>query len=193
MNSEETEGYQAQQNLQQQEIEGQQAMYAPQIHEQVQQAQAVLVEQTNPNKVVEAIILRLRGKKKNPDGSETQVSAPKMNEIGIENMWFILDSFVNQHITLSHFDSSTIKNMMRQIAKDLTLDLQLNWREYGIKKKTDMDTISNSILININACFKRAEGQGEKNWLSKISVEQISSAPHLSRQKKDNFWSKFRL
>ena len=41
--------------------------------------------------------------------------------------------------------------------------------------------------------LKRAEGQGEKNWLSKISVENISSVPRMSMNKKEGFWSKFRL
>lgn len=193
MNSEESEEYQTQQNLQQQEIEGQQAMYAPQIHEQVQQAQAVLVEQTNPNKVVDAIMLRLRGMRKNPDGSENSIGEAKMNEIGIKEIWFKLDSFINQNVILSHLDKKEISNIMNALSKSLVLDLQLNWREYGIKKKTDLDAINDTVLINIYLSLKRAEGQGEKNWLSKISVEQISGAPRMPKIKKDSFWSKFSL
>ena len=91
MTPEEAEAYKAQETMQQQGIEGQQAPYLPQMHEQVQQAQSILVEQTNPNKVVNSIMLRLRGMRKNPDGSETSVGDPKMNDVGIKENWCILD------------------------------------------------------------------------------------------------------
>jgi len=193
MNREEQEQYEAQQTLQAQGIEGQQTMYAPQIHEQVQQAQAILVEQTNPKKVVEAIMLRLRGMKKNPDGTETEIGDPKMNAIGIKEIWFKLDSFINQNVILSNLDKKEISSIMKFLSKSLVLDLQLNWREYGITKKTDLDAINDTVLLNIYMALKRAERQGEKNWLGKISVEQISSAPRFQGAKKDSFWSKFRL
>ena len=159
----------------------------------MQQQQAILVEQTNPNKIVNAIMLRLRGMRKNPDGSEVSVGKPKMNEVGIKEIWFILDSFINQNIILSHLDSKEITSIMNALSKSLVLNLQLNWREYGIVKKTDLDMINDTVLINIYMALKRAEGQGEKNWLSKISVENISNAPRMSMSKKEGFWDKFRL
>ena len=193
MNPQEKEHYEAQQSMQTQEIEGGQMAYAPQLHEQVQQAQAVLVEQTNPKKVVESIMLRLRGLRKNPDGTETKIGEGKMNEIGIKEIWFKLDSFINQNVILSHLDKKEISNIMDALSKSLVLDLQLNWKLYGITKKTDLDAINDTVLLNIYMALKRAEGQGEKNWLGKISVEQISGAPRFPSAKKENFWSKFRL
>jgi len=193
MNPQEREHYEAQGVLGKQEIEGSQMAYAPQLHEQVQQAQAVLVEQTNPKKVVENIMLRLRGMRKNPDGTETKIGDAKMNETGIKEVWFKLDSFINQNVILSHLDKREISNIMDALSKSLVLDLQLNWREYGITKKTDLDAINDTILLNIYMALKRAEGQGEKNWLGKISVEQISGAPRFPTAKRESFWSKFRL
>ncbi len=66
------EEYQAQEALQRQQNEAQQSLYAPQLQEQVQQAQAVLVEQTNPKAVVHKIMLRLQGKEEQPDGTVIQ-------------------------------------------------------------------------------------------------------------------------
>ena len=193
MKPEELEHYQAQEALQRGSAEAQSAVYAPQLHEQIQQAQAVLVEQTNPKKVVEEIMLRLRGRRRNPDGTETQIGDPKMNETGIKEVWFKLDSFINQNVILSHLDKKEISNLMDALSRSLVLDLQLNWKEYGITKKTDLDAINDTILLNIYMALKRAEGQGEKNWLGKISVEQISGAPRFPTAKKESFWSKFRL
>ena len=196
MDREQVEMYQAQEDLQRSGIEAQSAPYAPQMFEQVQQAQAVLVEQTNPKKVVEMIILRLMGVKKLPNGEEVPISKfskPKMNEKGIEKISFILDSHINQNVILSHLDTAQIGNIMKHLSEDLVDNLSLNWREYGIVDKTDLDDINNSILVNIYVALKRAEGQNEKNWLGKISIEQISGMPRFQGKKKEGFWNKFRL
>lgn len=190
------ENYEAQANMQRQGIEGQNIPHTPQMFEQVQQAQAVLVEQTNPKKTVESIILKLRGLKRLPDGNEVKISEfskPKMNNKGIESVSFTLDSHINQNIILSHLDEIQITKIMDSLGDDLVDNLRLNWRKFGIKDKSDLDDINNSILVNIYAALKRAEGQNEKNWLGKISIEQISGSHGMPKPKKEGFWSKFRL
>ena len=193
MQQENLENYQMQEALQQQGLESQGMYNAPQLHEQMQQNQAVLVDQTNPKRIVKEIILRLRGLEEKPDGTLVQVAEPKINKKGIDNIWFILDSHINQNVILSHIEKNEIQKMMTGLQEDLVDDLSLNWREYGIKKKTDLDTINNSVLFNVYLALKRAEGQNEKNWLSKISVENISSATRLPNMRKEGFWSKFKL
>lgn len=193
MRPEEYEQYQMQESLQQQSIDSQQGVYAPQLHEQIQQNQAILVEQTNPRKIVREIILRLRGLEERADGTLVRIAEPKMNKRGIDNVWYILDSQINQNIILSHLESKEISKIMDGLSNDIVDDLSLNWKEYGIQKKTDLDTINDSLLTNIYMALKRAEGQNEKNWLSKISVENISGGSRLPLPKKEGFLSKFRL
>jgi len=193
MNQEDYEHYQMQEALQQQQLDTQQGMNAPVMQEQMQQAQAILVEQTNPKKIVRDIILRLQGFEEKSDGSKVKIADPKLNKEGIDNIWYILDSHINQNIILSHLVSREIAKIMDSLQNDLVDDLMLNWKEYGITKKTDLDTINNSILVNIYLALKRAEGQNEKNWLGKISVENISNNSRLSPTKQDTFLSKFKL
>lgn len=193
MNPEDFEHYQMQEALQRNQLETQTAMNAPQMFEQMSQNQAVLVEQTNPKKIVDEIMMRLRGLEKKPDGTLVQVATPKMNKSGMENAWFILQSHINQNVILSHLESEQIPPLMIAISNDLVDNLALNWKDYGITKKTDLDDINNSILTNIFMALKRAEGQNEKNWLGKISIEQISGGSHLPKMKKEGFWDKFKL
>ena len=187
------EQFQMQGDLQRQGEEAQQSVYAPQLHEQMQQSQAVLVEQTNPDKIVHKVMLRLQGIEERPDGTRIQVAKAKVNKEGIDNIWFILDSHINQNVILSHLDIKEIQSIMDSLQEDIVDDLSLNWKRYGIEKKTDLDAINDSILINIFLALKRAEGQNEKNWLSKISVENISGGPRNFQPKKESFWSKFRV
>jgi len=193
MDKETYEQYQAQEALQQPQLDAQQNAYAPQLHEQMQQAQAVLVEQTNPNKIVHSVMLRLQGIEEMPDGSRVRVAEPKMNKEGIDNVWFILDSHINQNVILSHLDINEIRSIMDSLQNDIVDDLSLNWHRYGIQKRTDLDAINDSILMNIFLALKRAEGQNEKNWLGKISVENISGGNRAFQPGKESFWSKFRV
>jgi len=185
--------YRAQESLQNQQYDRSTSPYAPQLMEDVQRTQAVLVEQTNPKRIVRDIILRLRGLEERPDGTLVKVAEAKLNKEGVDNIWFILDSHINQNVILSHLIDKEIANIMDAIQEDIVDDLALNWRNYGVSKKTDLDVINNSILVNIFMALKRAEGQNEKNWLGKISIENISGGNRFSPQKKESIWSKFRL
>lgn len=195
MNREQAEDYAMQQSLQQQNIDGQNLGNAPMLQEQVMQNQAVLVEQTNPKKIVKNIILRLKGLEENMDGTTKSIAEPKMNKKGIDNIWFILDSHINQGVVLSHLDKTEIRNIIETISDDIVDDLALNWQIYGIIRKSDIDLINDSILINIYLALKRAEGQNEKNWLGKISVENISGQGQRMNMSsnKAGFWNKFKL
>lgn len=193
MDQETAEQFQAQAALQAQNAQAQQQAYAPQLFEQVQQRSAVLVEQTNPKRIVKDIVLRLKGMELLPNGQEHSVAAPKMNKRGIEKMSFILESHINQNVILSHLNEQEIASMINSLSEDLVDSLALNWREFGIKDKTDLDDINNSVLMNVFLALKRAEGQNEKNWLGKISVENIGSGVQMPGVKKGGFWDKFKF
>lgn len=184
--------FEYQQKLNQQQIEGQQSMYAPQLYEHMQQNQAVLVEQTNPKKIVKEIVLRLRGLEEKEDGRVVQVAEPKINKRGYDNVWFILDSHINQNVILSHLNDQEIRKIMENVQDDIVDDLSLNKDNYGIKSKTDLDLINNSIIVNIYLALKRAREQNEKNWLGKIALEHIGGGRPQSKTK-GGWTSKFRL
>lgn len=185
--------YRAQEALQKGELEARNFPYVPEIQRQIQENQAILVQQTNPKLVVQDIVLRLRGLDRLPNGSYVKVAEPKVNKTGQDNIWFILDSHINQGVILSHLKDEEISKIMQNLQRDVVDDLSLNWKEYGIRKKTDLDTINNSILINIFLALKRAEGQNEKNWLGRISIENISGGPRIPPKKSSSWLDKFRI
>lgn len=187
------EQYEMQGAIQQNTADTQRSLYAPETYEKVQQTQAVLVEQTNPSKLVQDILLRLQGKSRDSHGRLIQVSEPKVNQAGISDIWFVLDSHINDNTRLSRLDSYEIGNIMDSLSRDLVKTIALKWKVYGITNKADLDLINDSILLNIFLILKRAQGQNEKNWLGKISVENINTAPRLPQTKREGFFSKLRL
>ena len=193
MDTEQYQNYQMQEAMNQSQMEAQQSPYAPQMFEQAQNNQAILVEQTNPKTIIKELMLVLRGLEENADGTFSRISEAKMNETGLRAMWFWLKSHINQNIILSHYQEKEINNFMDAIQEDLVDELYLNWKIYGIKYKTDLDVINDSVLGNIKAALNRAKLQGEKNWLGKISIENISGGSRLPSMKKEGIFSKFRL
>lgn len=193
MEQNEYEHYAMQEQMNQNNREAQQMMNAPQLYEQVQQNQAIMVEQTNPKKVIETIMFVLRGVEKLPDGTIVQRYEPKMNKLGLDAVNFWLQGLINQNVILSHIESANINALMQQVGDDFVDKLFLNRRLWGITDSSNMDDINDIILCNIFFAMKRAEGQGEKNFLSKISIENISGGVRLPNMKKESFWSKFKI
>jgi hypothetical protein len=187
------EQYAMQEQMQQNNRDFQQTMNAPQLFEQVQQNQAIMVQETNPKRVIENIMLVLKGVEKMPDGTEVQKYKPKMNDRGLDAVNFWLQGLINQNIILSHIEATNINALMQQIGDDFVDKLFLNRRLWGITDSSNLDDINDIVLVNIFFAMKRAEGQGEKNFLSKISIENISGGNRLPSMKKESFWSKFKI
>ncbi len=193
MNQPEYDNYLAQSNLQQQAGEQQRQLYAPQLRENMQQAQAVIIEQTNPKKHIKDIILYLQGLEE-IDGKVIRWGKPMMNETGIEHMKYILISMVNQGTILSHLEDFQIGKIMENFGNDLVDDLTINCQNYGIINKTDLDIINDTILITIYLALNRSLGQNEKNWLGRITVESLNSGVKGISPPRDGGWlSKFKL
>ena len=183
----------AQETLQNQQIAAQYGIQAMTMRQDFQNSQAILVEQTNPNKIVDEIILGLEGKERTKDGAIKVIGKPVMNELGLSRIRFQLRSVMNQSSILSHLEKEDIGRLMNQLSDDIVDELSLNWKEYGIEDKTLLDSISNAVLMPTYLALKRAEGQNEKNWLGKISFEQLSNAPRIQEPKKDHWWSKLKI
>ena len=185
--------YSAQSELQRQANEGQMSSYAPQLHEQLQQAQAVLIAQTNPKEILKEIDLKLRGERERYDGTIEKIGAPLLNDEGRARILFFMDILINQNTILSHIEDREVSKLIIAVGDDLLLDLSINWREYGIRDRSMLNLIEKSVLIPGFLALKRALGQGEKNWLGKITVENISQSRGGFAPKKESAWSKLRL
>lgn len=189
----EIDHYNAQAAIQQQGVQAQTLASYPQMYENQQQHQAVLVEQTNPSKVIDEIVLSLSGYEYKFDGSLEKVGEPVVNQFGINRLRFIMRSIINQNTVLSHLEEREVNKLIIQLTDDIIDDLTLNWKEYGIKDKIMLDYVVDSIMFPSYMALKRALEQNEKNWLGKISVENITNAPRMPQAKQGGFWNKLKL
>jgi len=192
-NPELAQQYQAQSALQQQGIEAEMGTQAPYMLQNQQTVQAALLEQLNPNRVIEEIKRTLKGQTIDEEGKIIQEGEPLMNDFGIGRIISLLRSVVNINTTISALEENQIKSIAINLMDNVIDDLTLNWRVYGIKNESDRDTVHNIILNMVYPALMRCKRGGERGFLGRTTVESINTAPRFNPQKKEGFWSRFKL
>lgn len=109
-----------------------------------------IIQQLNPDNLVEDIEHRIRGEKKNRYSKEWEKINPNskkiISDLLIENYISFLSSLLNQNTSLSNFSSGEINNLMNMIVEHIRDDLSDNASNYGFIYK---DNYGNDI-INFN-------------------------------------------
>lgn len=177
MNQDMYDNYISTKSLQDEQLSAQKELYAPQLKEQTAQAQAVVITETDPKKVIKEIEYALRNVEEDPTNPEVlrRLGPPKMNKKGINQMKSIARSHVNQNTILSRMENMREVNKITiHLADNVVDDLALNWQEYGITNYADLDVIADSIIFPMHMALKRALEESEKKFLSKVSFESIN-------------------
>ena len=185
--------YAAQSALQSQAGESQNLPYAPQMQEQVMQTQAVLVAQINPDKILKDIILKLKGLREDFEGKYIKEGPALMNSSGISLIKFALSSVLNQSTVLSHLEDREINKIVIYIHDNLIRDLAKNWRSYEIRDREMLNHIEGAVIVPTLLALKRALGQNEKNWLGRITVENIHGKQDVKPNKGGSWLEKIKL
>lgn len=167
-------------------------LVAPQIREQIAEAQAAVIAQTNPAKALRIILEGFRGKIENEYGEFEKIAEPLMNEKGISRIASMLIPFINDPIRFGDIGRSEVRSLSLQISDDITEDIGLNWREYGIKEPSTKDIIIDSLVTLIFITLTRSEEGGEKRFLSRVVLESVGATGGANK-KKESLWDKFKL
>ena len=186
--------YEMERGLQREKLDSETGMNASYLLRQRQDTQAALLEQLNPEKLIIELKLTLKGQRFDEEkGIIIQEGNPLMNDLGIGRMISSVRGIVNQNTIMSSLKESMIFKIMDEFCSDIIDDLTLNWKEYGIKYKTDLDRIEGTCKRMAFLALMRCREGGERNFLGRTTVESISTAQRFNPQKKESVWSKFKL
>jgi len=180
-----------QKDIQRESSDQQGKLYAPQLREQLAEAQAAIINQTNPSRALKIMIEGFRGNIVNTDGDLEQVGFPLMNEKGISHFSSILLQFINDPNRFGNISRFEVRNITLQTIDDITMDLGIYWRDYGIKDSTMRDIIIDAMLTLILITLTRSEEQGEKNWLSRIVLESVSQNRDINKKRTSGVWERY--
>jgi hypothetical protein len=164
-----------------------------------------VIEQINPDNLLEDIEHRIRGEKKNRLTKEWESISKKqlpISELLISNYVSFLGAFLNQNTSLSNFSAQEINNLMFVVIDYLRDDLSDNaemynfvrFDKYGneITDYNEMSRIGNIIAMSTFAVLKRAQnGMESRRIFAGLKMNESISPPQQKKSMMDalKFWN----
>jgi hypothetical protein len=102
-----------------------------------------VIQQLNPDVLVEDIEHRIRGEKKDRfTGEWVPISkeGTRISELLIQRYISFLSSYLNQNTSLSNYSTREINNLMKLVVDHIKYDLSDNSEEYGFVKINEVET-----------------------------------------------------
>ncbi len=139
-----------------------------------------LVKELSPREPLYDIMENLRGKiwdnrlSKYVDVPGTK---PLMNDEGTDMFFHHATSMINQINTMSNYttDYNKIHLIIRMVIKHAIADFYLNWRDFGITKKTKISVITDKLMILGLSSFYHALGAGDRKAATSHISESINT------------------
>lgn len=170
--------------------EEQARLYAPQLKEQMAEAQAAVIAQTNPARALKIVIRGFKGEILNQDGEFEKLGVAIMNDEGTTKIASILIPFINDPMRFGNIREAEAKRIALQIVDDITTEVGINWREYGIRDPSYKDLVVDSCLALVFLTISRSVEGDEKKFLSRILLESVSGTKLPEKKSGDSIWSK---
>ena len=163
------------------DLEPQQPPYGvmpPQYQESKESPEIGVIRELSPKKVLEQLRMNLKGwfydydlKKYTPiPGFE-----PLMNERGIAKYLSIMSSVITDLVTFSSYSQEEIPQLVLYVCDKSLPVIHINYKEYGVKEKSDLEIIDIQIFNLTLAAFKKAVGAGDRSVIGRTIQESIVS------------------
>ena len=148
----------------------------PPIREEREAAEIGIIRELSPKKVLEQIRMNLNGffwdyeQKKyiKLEGFE-----PLLNNKGVAKYLSIMSSVVTDLVTFSNYKEEEIPKLVVHICDKVIPVIHINYKEYGVKEKSDLEIIDVQIFNLTLAAFKKAIGAGDRGVIGRTISENI--------------------
>jgi hypothetical protein len=127
-------------------------------------SEAGIIKELSPKKVLEQIYMKLKGYEYDYEKQDYfKIAEPLMNDKGISKYISILGSVISDIVTFSNYKADEINNLTLYVCEKAIPTIHINYQEYGIKDKSDLQIIDIQIFNLTLAAFKKAMGAGDRN------------------------------
>jgi len=100
-----------------------------------------------------------------------------MNQDGRDMFFQYLTAVLNPIVTMSNYraDLKIIHNMVMMIVRDASIHFHLHWKDYNIKKKTQINVLTTKLMcVGLSALYK-ALGAGDRKAATSHISESLST------------------
>jgi len=102
---------------------------------------------------------------------------PFMNQEGRDMFFQFATSILSPIVTMSNYTNNykMIHGLVRMSVKKATIHFHLHWRDYGIKRKTQITLLTDKLTILGLSAFYKAIGGGDRKAATSNISENIST------------------
>jgi len=176
-------------------IEEPEYVMPPETEERESPEIGIIRELSQAKKILEQVRMNLKGffwdyaKKKY---IKVEGMDPLMNDKGIAKYLSILAPFVSDLTTFSNYKPDEINAYILYICDKAIPTIHINYKEYGVKEKSDLQILDIQLLIYASGAFRKAIGAGDRNVVrGTVEEKMIARSGYPSPyQEKRGFLSK---
>jgi hypothetical protein len=152
----------------------------------------IIRELGSSTKVLHQLRMELKGYSWDYDQEKwIKIRDPLMNDKGIGKYLSIISAVVTDLVTFSNYSQDEINPMVEYVCEKSIPVIHINYRDYGIKEKSDLDIIDVQIVSLTKAALHKAMCAGDRNVVrGTVSEQMMSRYGAYPVQEKRGFLSK---
>jgi hypothetical protein len=135
-----------------------------------------IIRELSPKKVMEQLRMNMKGYFWDYEAKGyIKIIEPLMNERGIAKYLSIVASVVTDLLTFSSYKEQEIQPLVLYVCDKAIPTIHVNYKEYGIKDKSDLQIIDIQIFNLTNSAFHKAVGGGDRSVVRGTVSEAMMS------------------
>jgi len=142
------------------------SMISPPIEPKEQEAGIGIIRELSPRKVLEQLRMNLKGYFFDYEADkymQVKDMKPLMNDKGISKYLSIMGAVITDLVTFSNYKEEEINALVMYVCDKAIPTIHINYKEYGIMDKSDLQIIDIQIFNLTLAAFKKAVGGGDRS------------------------------
>lgn len=162
------------------EMQGSPYGMLPPMYGQNNGSEIGIIKELSPKKVLEQLRMNLKGFYFDTDKKEyvkIPGMEPLMNDKGIAKYLSVMGSVITDLVTFSNYQASEINQLTLYVCEKVIPTIHINYKEYGIKEKSDLQILDVQIFNLTLASFKKGLGSGDRNVIRGVISESIANSP----------------
>ncbi len=137
------------------------------------EAEVGIIKELSPVKVLNQLRMELKGYYYDYDTEKwVKLREPLMNDKGIGKYLSIISSVVTDLVTFSSYAPEEINKLVQYVCEKAIPVIHINYKEFGIKDKADLQILDIQIFNLTKAAFHKAIGAGDRNVIRGTYGEQ---------------------
>jgi len=157
-------------------------------------AEVGIIKELSPRKVLEQLRMNLKGMRYDYDKQDyvkIEGYEPLMNTKGISKYLSIVGAVISDLVTFSNYDRKEILADVDYVCSQAIPVIHINYKEYGIKDKSDLPIINIQLYNLTKAALKKAMGAGDRNVVrGTVSESMATRMGYPMQQQRKGGWDK---